>query len=176
MSPSDEAASTLSDIPRAGRGRPGLVLRRITLGLVALVVAVAATGLLGVHSTSVAATRGAWTLTVEYAGVARAGLDVPLQITVQHTGGFADEIDLAINRDYLLLFEQQGFYPDASASTSLGDDVLLTFDAPPEGDTFVVDFDAYVQPAAQQGARGTVAVLDGTERLVQVEFRTALFP
>ena len=152
------------------------MLRRVALGLVAVLVAVAATGLLGVHSTSVTATRGAWTLTVEYAGVARAGLDVPLQITVRHTGGFADEIDLAISRDYLLLFEQQGFYPDASASTSLGDDVLLTFDTPPAGETFVVDFDAYVQPAAQEGARGSVAVLDGTERVVQVDFRTALFP
>lgn len=175
--PSTEGdASTLSDIPLAGRGRPGLVLRRVALGVVAVLVAIAATGLLGVHSTSVTASRGAWTLTVDYAGVARAGLDVPLKISVQHSGGFADEIDLAISREYLLLFEQQGFYPDASAGTSLGGDVLFTFDAPSEGDTFVVDFDAYVQPAAQQGGPGSVAVLDGTERVVQVDFRTALFP
>lgn len=128
------------------------------------------------HTRSVSAANGGWSLTVEYAGVARAGLDVPLQITVRHPGGFGDEITLAVDREYLLMFEQQGFYPDPSAGTSRGDDVLLTFDAPQVGDTFVVDFDAYVQPADQAGSRGTVAVVDGTDRLVEVDFRTVLFP
>lgn len=166
--------STLSDIP-SGRRR-GVRIRRCVLVVMVVVVGVAASGLLGVHTRSVSATAGGWTLAVDYAGVARAGLDVPLRITVTHPGGFDDEITLAVDRDYLVMFEQQGFYPDASASNSRGDDVLLTFDAPPSGAVFVVDFDAYVQPANQAGERGTVAVVQGSDRLVEVDFRTVLFP
>lgn len=82
---------------------------------------------------------------------------------------------MAVDRQSLLMFEQQGFHPDASASTSQGSDVLLTFDTPKTGDTFVVDFDAYVQPADQSGKVGRVAVVRGADRIVEVSFRTILF-
>ena len=38
-----------------------------------------------------------------------------------------------------------------------GELLYLTFDSPPEGDTLVVTYDAYIQPAAQRGKDGSVS-------------------
>lgn len=173
----DDADSTLSDIQGPGHrsARAAWVRGTVTLLMVAVLVG-AGSGLLGVHSQYVSATGGGFTLSVTYAGVARPGLDVPLRIDVHPDQPFGDEIVIAINRDYLNLFETQGFHPDPSASTSLGDDVLLTFDTPPGGGDLVIDYDAYIQPASQAGASGRVSVMRGERRLVTTEFDTFLFP
>ena len=57
-----------------------------------------------------------------------------------------------------------------------GTQLFLTF-AAPEGDTFVVDFDAYIQPASQIGRNGTVAVVepDGTQ-VATTSFATRIVP
>ncbi|WP_029136928.1 hypothetical protein [Nakamurella lactea] len=167
--------STLSDI---GSRRPMFAVwaRRVVISLMVVAILTAATGLLGVHSKRVEATAGGYTLSVEYAGVARAGLDVPLRIEVASEHPFGKEITLAVNRGYFTIFETQGFHPEPSASTSQGDDVLLTFDAPPGGGPLIVDYDAYIQPSSQIGSTGRVSVMRGTGRLVTVEFATFLFP
>ena len=53
--------------------------------------------------------------------------------------------------------------------------LYLTFTAP-DAETFVVDYDAYIQPSAQRGSSARVSVVDGTTPLVSVDLHTRLLP
>lgn len=140
-----------------------------------LVVLAGATGLLGVHSGSVTATNGDWSLSITYPRTARAGLDVPWRADVHHTGGLPKTVTLAVSSDYFEMFETQGFYPDASSATNDGQFVDFQFTTPP-GDDLVVEYDAYIQPAAQFGKSATVEVLvDGIVQ-VSTSLHTILVP
>jgi hypothetical protein len=150
-------------------------LRRSLLVVLAVVVVTAGTGVLGVWTSTASASRDGYDLSLRYPHVARAGLDTQWQVTVHHAGGFSKPVALAVTGDYFDIFETQGFHPDASKSTRDGRWLYLTFDPPP-GDTFVVDFDAYIQPSSQRGRTAEVRVLDGQVPLVSVPFRTWLLP
>lgn len=155
--------------------------RRVGVGALTLIVIAAATGMLGVHSRHVSATADGYTLTVTYAGVARPGLDVPLRIELMAAEPFADgplndEIVLAITGSYFDIFETQGFHPEPSATTGDGTTLSLTFDPPPAGSTFAVDYDAYIQPASQRGASAVISLLIDDQPVVSTSFSTFLFP
>lgn len=149
--------------------------RRAMLTAMALVVAADLFSLLGVHTSSVSAEDNGYAVTLDYPSVARAGLDTPWQATVTHPGGFGKQLTLAVTGSYFNIFETQGFHPNPSDETRDGQTLYLTFTAPP-GDTFVVDFDTYVQPASQQGRSATLTVIDGGVRQVSVDFHTRLMP
>jgi len=149
--------------------------RRVTLVALALIVGAALLGLLGVHTATETSARGGYTLSLQYPQVARAGLDTAWQVTLTHPGGFGKEITLAVTGDYFDIFETQGFHPQPSDETRDAHTLYLTFTAPP-GDTFVVYFDAYIQPASQQGKSARVAFLDHGTPLVWLDFHTHLVP
>jgi hypothetical protein len=149
--------------------------RRAMLTAMALVVLVALTSLLGVHTSTARASGHGYTLSLRYPWVARAGLDVEWQATVTHPGGFGKEVTLAVTADYFDIFETQGFHPDPSDETRDGHTLYLTFEAPP-GNTFVVYYDAYIQPASQQGKSARLAVLDAGKPVVSLAYRTRLLP
>jgi hypothetical protein len=114
---------------------------------------------------------------VHYAATARAGLDVPFVITVGHPAGLGKQVTLAFTGSYFDIFETQAFHPEPSDETRDGHTLYLTFATPPQGDIFVVAYDAYIQPAAQTGRRATVAVVDSHGRQVAVvDVRTRLLP
>lgn len=164
--------------PLATGAHPGAAWsRRATLGVLALVVLAALAGLLGVHTSTASATTSGWHLTLRYPRVARAGLDVAWQATVSHRGGLGKEVTLAISGDYFNIYETQGFHPQPADETRDGTTLYLTFTAPP-GNTFVVDFDTYVQPASQSGSAATLAVVDPQTfvPLTSVHFSTLLTP
>ncbi len=150
--------------------------RRILLTALAAFVLVGLTGFLGVHTTTASAQEDGFRVSLKYASVARSGLDVPWTVTVTADGGFDDTVTLAVTGDYFDIFETQGFFPEPSSSVRNGTTLYLTFDSP-GGDTFVVAYDAYVQPASQQGRDGTVGVVtsDG-DTVAVVEFRTRVLP
>jgi hypothetical protein len=158
-----------------GSNRASLWLRRAMLAAMALLVAADLLSLLGVHTSSISATHDGYTVTLHYPSVARAGLDTPWQVTVSHPGGFGPELTLAITGSYFNIFETQGFHPNPSDETRDGTTLYLTFTAPP-GNTFVVDFDTYVQPASQQGRSATLTVIDGGAAKVSVDYHTRLMP
>ena len=168
-------ASTLTDIAREGRPRWSVVLRRVTVAVLTLVVLVGGSGFLGVRSATATASGSGYELRVEYARIARAGLDVPWAVTVRHAGGFGDEITLAVSRDYFDIFETQAFFPGPDAEAGDARTLYLTFAAPP-GDTFTVSYDAYIQPSSQRGRTGTVAVLVDRREIVRAKFTTWLVP
>lgn len=170
-------ASTLDDIGPDGRGMLASWGRRGFVTLLTLVVLAGATGLLGARSaTSDARARG-WDLRLTHASVARAGLDVPWQVTVTREGGLPDQVTLAVTGSYLDIYETQGFTPEPAETARDAETLFLTFDAPPAGDTLVVAYDAYIQPSSQVGADGTLAVLDADDRpVVSLDFGTVLLP
>jgi hypothetical protein len=152
-----------------------LWLRRTMLTVLLVAVVADLFSLLGVHTSSVTAQGNDYTLTLHYPAVARAGLDTPWQVTVTHPGGFGKQLTLGVTGDYFNIFETQGFHPNPATETRDGTTLYLTFTAPP-GDTFVVDFDAYIQPASQQGRSATVSVIDSGTPMVSVDYRTRLMP
>lgn len=167
--------STLGDVRPASAGPRPLRWRRAATALLLVVVLAGAAGLLGVRTSTTSATAGGYTVSVEYAWIARAGLDVPWTVTVEHPGGFDGPVTLAVTADYFAIYEEQGLDPEPASQTADADHVYWTFDPPP-GDVLTVDFDAYVQPSSQWGASGEVAVLDDGAPAVGVGFRTALVP
>ena len=168
--------STLDGLESTAGDVRGLWGRRFFLVLLSLTLLAGLIGLLGVRSTTSEDSADGWTLSLEHAAVARAGLDVPFTATVTHEGGFGEQVTLAVSGDYFDIYETQGFNPVPSETSRDGDLFYLTFDSPPEGDTLVVTYDAYIQPAAQRGKDGTVSVLDQGLPVVTVDFETRLLP
>jgi hypothetical protein len=169
-------ATTLQDLESRGQDVRGLWARRWFLAVLALTLAAGLLGLLGARTSTTRAAADGWTLELAYASVARAGLDVPFTATVTREGGFGQQVTLAVTGTYLDLYETQGFNPEPDASKRDGELLYLTFEAPPSGDTFVVTYDAYIQPAAQSGAGGELSVVDQGQPVVTVEFDTWIWP
>jgi hypothetical protein len=172
MSGDDE--STLADLDEESP-TGSLWGRRAALSAIALLVVAALVGVLGVHTSTAAAENGDWKISVDYPYVARPGLDVKWRVRVQHPGGFGKTLTLAVSSDWWEIFETQGFFPEPDGVQRDGSTTYLDFDDPP-GDTFVLDYDAYVQPAAQIGRTARAGVIvDGSE-VVGVDWTTRLVP
>lgn len=150
--------------------------RRAFLAVLAVLVGAAGVGVLGTRTTTTSATGDGWSLRLEYAAVARPGLDVPFTATVGHEGGFGDHVTLALTGDYLDLYETQGFHPEPSSTTRDGDTLLLTFDPPPAGEVMVVSYDAYIQPTAWHGRSAVLSVVSDGRRTATVHLDTHLLP
>ena len=175
--PVDDGPETLPTVRDLGSARRSHRWRQIGIAVLALWVIVGATGYLGVHSsTRTASGSDGWHMTFTYPTVARAGLDVPERLVITQDGGFtSDAITVAINGSWFDMFETQGLWPEPSSETRARDNVYLTFDAP-AGDTLTIDYDAYIQPASQQGKSARIAVLDHDVPVVWLDYRTHLFP
>jgi hypothetical protein len=169
--------STVADLHEAS-GAAAQGGRRLVLVLILVFVLLDGIGVLGEHTGTVTRTADGYTLKLEYPETGRAGLDARWRVHVTHPGGFGKQLTLAVTGDYFDIFETQGFFPDASTETRSGNVLYLTFDAPP-GDTFALDYDAYIQPASQQGHSAHLAVLatgaDSPE-VVGVDYTTRLVP
>jgi len=168
--PSD---STLANVPAPPARTP--VARRIVLALLTLVILAAAAGLLGVKSSTVSTSGGGYEMKLEYAAIARAGLDVPFDLTLTHAGGFDSDIVLAVTADYFDIFEHQGVSPAPDTETSEGSMVYLTFPAP-QGEEFRMAYDVYIQGSSQVGASGEVWLVVDDEPLLRISFTTVLVP
>jgi hypothetical protein len=170
------ADSTLRGVRRSEKSGPALWGRRAAVVLMAVVVGAAGLGFLGVRSTEVSSSADGYTLTVTYAAVARAGLDVPFHVEVSNADGLTQDITLRINARYFDIFETQGFHPEPSEETSEGDVIALTFDPPDGGPLFALDYDAYIQPSSQFGSDGRVEMAVGEQTITAVDFHTMLWP
>ena len=129
-----------------------------------------------VDSDTVSAAGGGYELTVTYGAVTRPALATPFDIDVHRDGGFDAPITIAVDRRYMRIWDENGLYPAPSAEHNTATEVVWEFD-PPLGDTLRVTYDARIEPAAQEGRSGAVAVLDAEDAvLTQVAFTTRLWP
>jgi hypothetical protein len=171
----DVPRSTLAGIETRAEGRWAIWSRRGFLVLLLAFVLAGLSGLLGVRTTTAESSAGGYDLSFRYATSARAGLDVPWEVTLVHAGGFGHDVRLAVTGDYFDVFETQGFTPEPSDATRDADTLYLTFAAPP-GDTLRVSYDAYIQPSSQLGRDGTLSVLEDGSPVASVDFSTRLLP
>ena len=133
-------------------------------------------GTYGVQSRTVRAEEGPLALTVRYGSVSRPALATPFDIEVRRTGGFDGPVTVAITGEYLRMWDENGLLPAPASETTEGPWLVWEFD-PPEGDALRVTYDARIEPAAQEGRSGTVAVLDGDDEVVvEVAFTTRVWP
>lgn len=166
--------STLDDVG-GGNSRLAVWGRRVFLLLILAIVVAGLLGFLGVRDGTAAGSGAGYDISLSYPTIARAGLDVPWQVTVTHPGGFDGPITLRVTGDYFDIFESQGIRPQPSQETQDGSWHYLTFDKP-SGDTLVVSYDIYVKPASQVGRSGTVSVMRHGQPVASVDFRTRLLP
>lgn len=114
-------------------------------------------------------------LSVRYPTVSRPALATPFDIVVRRAGGFNGPIDIAIDPQWIEMWDYQSLYPEPSSQTATPDRLVLSFD-PPDGDVLRIFFDARIQPSEQHGRSGFVAVLEDGTPVVAVEFDTAVRP
>ncbi len=171
----DGRIDTAGSVTAVEGRHPGRLARRLVLALLVVVVLLAAGGLTGVRTSSVSASKDGYTITVTYALIARAGLDVPWRVTVERPGGFDEDITIGVTARYFDIFETQGFHPNPDMETGDGDLVYLTFTAP-AGPIFSTDFDAYIQPSSQLSERADVVLLVDDRPLLSVSYTTWLVP
>lgn len=167
--------STLEDVPEAG-SRRSLLGRRVGVVVLTLLVVGGLFGLFGDRLNVAEGDSGdSIHLAVTYPSVTRPGQDVPFEIEVTDSDGLDPEVTLALNADYLDIYETQAWYPAATDETRDGEWLYLTF-ATEGRTTMVVGFDAYIQPDQVRGRDGRVAVVEDGVPAQPVEFKTTLFP
>lgn len=150
------------------------------LGLLIVLAVVDGAGVADIYGVDTAHARsagGGYELDVRYATVSRPGIATPLDITVRRLGGFDGPVTVAISSDYLSMWDENGLDPDPESATTTAASLVWEFGAPARGDTLAISFDARIEPSAQRGKPGRVAVLDddGAE-LAVVEFYTTILP
>jgi hypothetical protein len=133
------------------------------------------TQIYGVRSAEVSATGGGFRLEVQYGAVSRPALATPFEIRVTRRGGFDGPLTIGVDRHYLKLWDANGLFPAPSAETGDAEMIQWEFD-PPGGDELVVTYDARIEPAAQTGRNGFVAILVDGEPVVSVDFETQVRP
>ncbi|MBV9831475.1 MAG: hypothetical protein JOZ82_07740 [Marmoricola sp.] len=150
--------------------------RRVVVSLIAVLVLAGLAGYAGDKVGTRTTHAPPWSVQVQYPRVSRPGLDVPWQVTVRHEGGFKGQLQLAVTASYFDIFESQGFDPEPTNEAADGSTLYLSFNPPPSGDTFVLSFDAYIQPTSQQGQSGSLSVVDHGQRVATTHFTTTLLP
>jgi hypothetical protein len=115
------------------------------------------------------------TFAVEYAAVTRPALASPFAIEIIRPGGFDQEIEIAISRPWIEVWDENGFYPSPSGETGDEHWVVWTFE-PPDGDTFRFFYDARLEPARQADIVGTVELRDQGDVLAAIDFETEVRP
>jgi hypothetical protein len=144
----------------------------------AVVDAIAPFGVYGVDTRTISASGDdSYDLRVRYGTVSRPALATPFDIEVHRQGGFdGRHVTVAVLSTYLAMWDENGVDPSPAEETADASYLFWTFD-PPEGDTLRITFDGRIEPAAQSGERGRVAVIDdGGAELVAVDFRTRVLP
>jgi hypothetical protein len=152
-----------------------------TACLVALMAAVVVDGvtpaaIFGVDAAVVRDRGDGIELEVTYGEVSRPALATPFAIDVTRPGGFDGPVRLAVDQSYLQLWDENGLFPAPAAETVMGPWLVWEFD-PPIGERLRVTFDARIEPAAQSGRDGAVAVLDADDQvIVDVRLTTRVWP
>jgi hypothetical protein len=170
-------SSTVPDEPSFRRVRRAQWGRRVLLAILAVILIAGLIGLLGIRTRTTEANANGYELQVNYASIARPGVEVPFDVQVQRDGGFPTGVTLAVPSSYLSALDAHSPQPEPKSTTSDGDLVLMQLDPPP-GDTFGVAWEAQIDPAANMGRKeATITVMgDDGAPAVSVSIRTWVLP
>ncbi len=172
-----DGSKTESDLTAdEGRLRLARNLRRVGLGAMFVFVAVGALGLFDTRDGEGEAAGGGVELEVSYPERARAGLDSNLELTITRSGGFDEPVPVAIDAEWLSIFQVGGVQPQPDSETADPERVIWEFEPPP-GDTLQVSIDLALRPALRAGKPGRVAVLGADDaELAAFGFETGVSP
>jgi hypothetical protein len=172
----EASTSTIPTPPSLDKLKRGRALRRLFMVALGGVLIAGALGFLGVRTAEKTGSGGGYEVAVTYASITRPGLATAFDIEVTHAGGFTDQVVVAVNGDYLAVFDENGLDPDPAKTRSDDRFTYWTFDPPP-GDVLSVSFDARLEPGVQWKKDGTVLLLDAKDKpLAQVDFTTWVVP
>lgn len=162
----------------AGTNRWDRVLRRFSFALLCAIVLAGLLGLLGVRTTTAAASGNGFTIEVTHASVTRPGLATPLDLRVSTNDGspLPSAVTTRIGSSYLAMLDENGLDPQPVSSFQSEVWTWWTFDVPKGASTLEVSFDARLEPAVQWGQGSTVAVEVADEEVVAVDFETWVLP
>lgn len=118
---------------------------------------------------------GGYDLAVRYPTVTRGALATPFDIRIERAGGFDGPVEVALDWDWLEMWDENAFYPTPSSSWADEERLVMEFD-PPDGEVLRIIYDARIQPSLQLGRDGSVAVLDDGATVVAVDFHTKVRP
>lgn len=178
-----DAAVRVDRAGGAGAGRKRRALYAVTSLLLVVLVGLAVVGGTGVLTTygvataHVTAEGGGYELDVRYGTVSRPGLATPFEITVGRDGGLEAPVRVAVDSDYLSIWDQNALNPPPVAATASAESLIWEFTPPDRGDVLVVSLDGRIEPGVQRGEPGRVALVDdGGDEIVAVEFSTTVLP
>ena len=139
----DETTSDLRETPPRRRGRWS---RRAGIGVLVLIVGLAALDLLGPRTGHTSTAGGGYELALEFPQITRAGAPAPLRMDVQAEGGFDSTVQLRMCADFFDDLDFQAWYPMPSAETATASWIVYEFDSPPTGNTLSISLDVRVAP------------------------------
>ena len=99
---------------------------------------------------------------------------MPWTLTIERAGGFDGPVVVATTSSYLRSLDSNGVWPEPDSSTSSGDEVVWTFEAP-AGEALVVTVDARVEPGVQWRRTASTRVEAG-EATADVDYTTWIMP
>lgn len=152
-------------------------IRFVSISFMTLVVVAAGVGLLGVWTGTASATESGYTVEVEHARVSRGGLPTPFAIRVlSDAGDLPEAITIRVDNAYMAIFDENGLDPTPVSTFADDRHIWWTFEVPPGRQHLTVEFDGRIEPSAQWGKSATVALVDGDEVIVSVDYTTVVVP
>lgn len=142
--------------------RQSQLLRNALLVGLVLFVGAGLINVFGVRATTATTTVGDLEVEVVHPAVARPGLSAPLTVTLRRSGGFPGPVEVAMSNDYLARFDENGLDPQPDSATTSEEMLRWTWDEV-DGDTFIVDFDARIEPGVHWKFDGRVEASVGDE-------------
>lgn len=170
----DDTTADLRDGPSGPKGR---ALRRLGIGLLGLVLVLAALGLLGPRIAQTRAEGGGYSLLLDYPQITRAGQPTPLHISIEADHGLGDTVQVRLCDEFFNDLDFQQWYPNPAAETTVPPWIIYEFDPPPSGNTLEISLDARIAPG-QFGETDDcqVSVLVDDKAVVSTEFTVWRMP
>ena len=152
--------------------RRGRALRRLILLLLIAFLVLGALNFFGMRTAKVQRSGGGYQMEVSYPRTGRPGIGAPVQIQLQHQGGFQGPVTISMSSDYLDILDVRTIVPEPNQVTTSDKDVIWQFNQPP-GDTLVVSISSEFEPDEHPGRHpATIAVIDNGNPAVQANLTT----